>query len=246
MVDEERELIFIDEWSENTLEISNVKTLFQGSWMGKSVKHQDAQTFDNKAGIYLTCNELPDFSRVEQPNVDCRMSVFYTTEFPKPKCKAPQWIEDNPMEYLIWMINGINQNIKYVPQQETEDEMTSSYEFSTPLKRFKCEDSNSKEYFKEVKRIIFNNMDLCGSLSKLSILNFHTKYRKELKRNYNRADPLLDAWMTITGKQRPEFDVQIFKQNNLSVSEKTGEIRAKCGVRLCSIDREEKKSYILN
>ena len=37
-----------------------------------------------------------------------------------------------------------------------------------------------KEYFKEVKGIILNNMDLCGSLSKLSVLNFHTKYRKEL------------------------------------------------------------------
>ena len=72
-------------------------------------------------------------------------------------------------------------------------------------------------------------------------MNFHTTYRKELKRNYDRADPLLDAWITITGKQRPEFEVQVFKQNNLSVSEKVDEIRTKCGVRLCWIDREEKK-----
>ena len=50
MVDEETELIFIDKQSESTLGISNVKTLFQGGWMVKSVKHQDAQTFDNKAG----------------------------------------------------------------------------------------------------------------------------------------------------------------------------------------------------
>ena len=129
---------------------------------------------------------------------------------------------------------------------ETEDRITSSYEFLPPLNRFKCEDNKSKEYFKEVKRMMFNNMDLCGSLSKLSVLNFDTKYRKELKRNYDRADPLFDAWMTITGKQRPEFDVQMFKQNKASVSGKIDEIRAKCGVRLCWIDREEKKRYILN
>ena len=129
---------------------------------------------------------------------------------------------------------------------EIEDEITSSYEFLPPLKQFKCEDINSKEYFKEVKRIIFNDMDSYGSLSKLSVLNFHNKYRKELKRNYDRADPLFDAWMTITGKQRPEFDVQMFKQNNPSVSGKVDEIRAKCVVRLCCIDREEKKKYILN
>ena len=124
---------------------------------------------------------------------------------------------------------------------ETKGEITSSYELLPPLKRFKCEDINSKEYFKEDKRVIFNNMDSCGFLSKLSVLNFHTKYRKELKRNYDRAEPLFDAWMTITGKQCPEFDVQMFKQNNPSVSEKVDEIRAKCGVRLCWIDREEKK-----
>ena len=116
---------------------------------------------------------------------------------------------------------------------ETEDEITLSYEFLPPLKQFKCEDINSKEYFKQVKRIIFNNIDLCGSLSKLSVLNFHTKYRKELKRTYDRADPLFDPWMNITRKQRPEFDVQMFKQNNPTVSKKVDEIRANCGVRLC-------------
>ena len=36
---------------------------------------------------------------------------------------------------------------------ETEDEITSSYEFLKlpPLKRFKCEDINSEEYFKKVE-----------------------------------------------------------------------------------------------
>ena len=96
MVDEDTELIFIDEWSENTLDISNVRTLFQVSWMVKSVKHQDAKTFNNKAGICLTCNKLPDFG-VEQPNVDRRISVFHATELPEPKSEAPQWIEDNQM-----------------------------------------------------------------------------------------------------------------------------------------------------
>lgn len=53
--------VYIGEWSENTLDISNLKALFQGGWMVKSINHQDARTFDNKAGIYLTCNKLPNF-----------------------------------------------------------------------------------------------------------------------------------------------------------------------------------------
>ena len=117
MVDQDTELIYIEVWSENNLDILNVKTLFQGGWMVKSVKHEDAQMFDNEAGIYLTCNELPDFG-VEQPNVDHRISVFHTTKLMEPKSEAPQWIEDNPMACLIWMINEINRNIKYVSQQK--------------------------------------------------------------------------------------------------------------------------------
>ena len=117
MVDEDTELIFIVEWSENTLDISSVKTLFQGGWMAKSVKHQDAQKFDNKVGIFLTCNELPHLG-VEQPNIEGLISLFHTTELPELKCEAPQWIQDNTMECLIWMINEINRHIKYVPQQE--------------------------------------------------------------------------------------------------------------------------------
>ena len=60
-------------------------------------------------------------------------------------------------------------------------------------------------------------MDSCGSLSKLSVFNFHTVYQKKLKRNYDRADPFFDGSMAIRRKQRPEFDVQVFKQNNPSV-----------------------------
>ena len=117
MVDEDTELIFIDEWSENNLDISNVKTLFQGGWVVKSVRHHYSQMSDNKAGIYRTCNKLQNFG-VEQSNNNRRTSMFHTTELLVPKSEAPQWIEDSQMKCLSWMISEINRNIKYVPQQE--------------------------------------------------------------------------------------------------------------------------------
>ena len=89
-------------------------------------------------------------------------------------------------------------------------------------------------------------MDLCGCLTKMSDFNFYMNYGKELKENHDQAELLLDAWMAISGKQHPEFDLQIFKQNNPYVSEKVGEIRAKSGLRICWIDREEKARHILN
>ena len=44
--------------------------------------------------------------------------MFHTAELPEPKSEAPKWIEDNLMACLIWMINEINRNIKYVSEQE--------------------------------------------------------------------------------------------------------------------------------
>ena len=77
--------------------------------------------------------------------------------------------------------------------------------------------------FMECRRIIFNNMDLCGCLTKMSDFNFYMNYGKELKENHDQAELLLDAWMAISGKQDPEFDLQIFTQNNPYASEKVEE-----------------------
>ena len=66
-------------------------------------------------------------------------------------------------------------------------------------------------------------MDLCGCLTKMSDFNFYMNYGKELKENHDQAELLLDAWMAISGKQDPEFDLQIFTQNNPYASEKVEE-----------------------
>ena len=50
----------------------------------------------------------------------------------------------------------------------------------------------------------------------------------------------------LLGKKHREFDVLIFEQSNSTVSEKVEEIRTKCAMFLCSIDREEKKRYAFN
>ena len=52
MVEEDTEIIFIDEWSENTMDVDNVKSFFQGGWMVQSRKHQNARTIINNAGNY--------------------------------------------------------------------------------------------------------------------------------------------------------------------------------------------------
>ena len=141
MVNENTELIFIDEWSTKTLDISNVKILFQGGWMTRPVKFKDPEQLHNQAGMYLTCNVLPDFGD-EQPNVNRRIAVFHTKEIKDIKTQAPKWIENNPMECLVWVINEINRNVHLIPRQERfyekafDEPVTIENKYSFPQEEF--------------------------------------------------------------------------------------------------------------
>lgn len=74
-------------------------------------------------------------------------------------------------------------------------------------KRWKPNDFHEKQYYKEVYRVIVNQMDVGSRLHKLHSLNFVRKYDKELKnKNYVKPDAFFDAWMCVMGKRRKEFN----------------------------------------
>ena len=81
------------------------------------MKFQNPAQIINNAGIYLTCNNLPDFGD-EQVNVYKRLAVFETTTMPELKTQAPQWIEDNAMDCLCWILNELNNNADMIPLDE--------------------------------------------------------------------------------------------------------------------------------
>ena len=81
------ELVFLYEWSENTLQADLAKIVLQDGYMVRCVKHQSSKTLINKAPFYTTTNELPNFSS-EHNNVMRRVEVFTTQSLPSnlPKC----------------------------------------------------------------------------------------------------------------------------------------------------------------
>ena len=85
---EDTELVFLDEWSENTLQADSAKIVLQGGYMVTCVKHQSPKTLINKAPFYITTNELPNFGS-EHDNVMRRVEVFKTQSLPFhfTKCK---------------------------------------------------------------------------------------------------------------------------------------------------------------
>ena len=55
---EDTELVFLDEWSENTLKADLAKIVLQGGYMVTCVKHQSPKTLINKAPFYITTGHM--------------------------------------------------------------------------------------------------------------------------------------------------------------------------------------------
>ena len=81
------------------------------------MKYRGSKISQNNAGMYITCNSLPTFGK-ETENVEKRLAVFHTKAIQNPVSDAPQWIEDNAMDCLVWIINTINRSKNLLYKEE--------------------------------------------------------------------------------------------------------------------------------
>ena len=77
MIKIESQLIFLDEWSEHTLQSDIAKTVLQGGFLTKAVKHQTGTWIMNNSPLYITTNVLPKFG-LEEENVNRCIECFET------------------------------------------------------------------------------------------------------------------------------------------------------------------------
>lgn len=117
MISDDTELLYVDEWCKEMLSPDSIKTLFQGGYFAQSVKHQTPRMQAMSAGVFMTCNELPNFGE-EQANIMRRLSVYETKTLEIQYPEAPGWIKENAIECLVWMMTFINSNIDLVVKEE--------------------------------------------------------------------------------------------------------------------------------
>lgn len=316
-VENDTEVIFIDEWSEDTMTVDNVKKVFQGGPFLKAVKNQSPVLIDNNAGMLVACNNEPKFKQ-EQNNVDSRIHVFKTKTLKHTDGNAPKWILENAMRCLVWMICEINRNITHLPieerfyekkwnepaefnlpkhdlsvelkkimsltatdikevriekhsaacsHEEAEQSVPQStsgsdsdssdssqsdndglnvyvssnqvesdidrYETSVPPRNiYRCSDVNTPAYFKEVRRILNNNMDaMFGRVSGLNYLTFMNKYSKRKPAESSKIpDPKIDAWLCVAGRRRDVFNLTQFIKTYPSIKDRITELREICQI----------------
>ena len=117
MIEESTQLVILDEWSENTLQSDMAKSVLQGGFMVKSVKHQTPKSINNTAPFYITTNILPNFG-AEDVNVQRRTVRFETTSLQATATNADKWMRLNCMHCITWMIQEIKQHKHLINEDE--------------------------------------------------------------------------------------------------------------------------------
>ena len=117
MINDDTELLYIDEWTKKMLTSDEAKCIFQGGMFPQSVKHQNPRIGEMQAGVFITCNKIPDYG-CEQENVLRRLAVFNTKTLSEMSMDAPDWIQANAMKCLVWMINVLNSNKHRISKEE--------------------------------------------------------------------------------------------------------------------------------
>lgn len=117
MIQDDTELLWVDEWKKEMLSEDTLKTMMQGGFFCQSVKHKNPKMQNMQAGVYITCNEVPDYGN-EQENVQLRLYICRTKKLKRTCLDAPRWIQENAMQCLLWLALFINQNIEHVEPEE--------------------------------------------------------------------------------------------------------------------------------
>ena len=117
MMGEDTELVFLDEWSENTLQVDLAKILLQGGYMVTCVKHQSPKTLINKAPFHIATNELPNFAS-EHDNVMRRVEVFKTQSLPSTLPNVNEWLRRNSMQCIVWAAQEIERLSDFLNEED--------------------------------------------------------------------------------------------------------------------------------
>ena len=123
MINDDTELVFLDEWSANTLASDMAKTIFQGGWMVSAIKHGKPKCIMNNSPYYITTNGIPNFGDDEE-SVQRRLAIFSTTSLSQVIPGVDRWIYDHAMDCVAWMASQITAHRDFVEVEELwyEDE----------------------------------------------------------------------------------------------------------------------------
>ena len=166
VIEEHTQLMVLDEWSEYTLQSDMAKSVLQGGFMVKSVKHKTAKCIENKAPFYITTSQLPNFGS-EDINVQRCIVCFKTSSLQNTCTNADKWMKANCMHCIAWLISEIEKYKKLVDPDELWYEQNEHVEQSNTelfnldeIKNLKENDlkiTSSEQEIKQLKAVLYDS-----------------------------------------------------------------------------------------
>ena len=103
MIKQDTQMVFLDEWSENSLQSDMAKVVLQGGYMPKSTKHKDQTFVLNNSPYYITTNSLRSFG-AEDDSVKRRIKASETTFLPFTPPNVEKWMRKNAMHCISGLL----------------------------------------------------------------------------------------------------------------------------------------------
>jgi hypothetical protein len=134
MIDENTQLTFVDEFTEDRMDGSQAKNVIQGGFMVTANKHTKARTLHNRSQFYFTAQKLPHWG-ADDENVKRRLEIFTMKKLQNVQGNVASWLTSNWFECLLWVGLQVRENMDILEARENgKDDLFFFYE-DLPVRR---------------------------------------------------------------------------------------------------------------
>ena len=97
-INEETQVVFIDEWSSDSMCAEDAKRVLQGGLQILPQKHKEASICIYQSGFVITTNEMPNFGQgLDAEAISTRLAVFQTEPLKSVRRSCTRWMRKNCM-----------------------------------------------------------------------------------------------------------------------------------------------------
>ena len=104
-INEETQVVFIDEWSSDSMCAEDAKRVLQGGLQILPQKHKEASICIYQSGFFITTNEMPNFGQgLDAEAISTRLAVFQTEPLKSVRRSCTRWMRKAACQYSITVL----------------------------------------------------------------------------------------------------------------------------------------------
>jgi len=163
MINQQTQVVFMDEWTSDSLSCEDAKRILQGGRLSLPQKHMSASTCIYLSGFFITTNIYPDFGNER----DCeairkRLAIFPTKPLKKKDGNVSAWLRRNCMKVFHYLAVQLKDTPMFectsatpILENEEEENMGAVYnDFdNNPMDLLEMEGSFSFSYSQQSNRV---------------------------------------------------------------------------------------------